>query len=126
MTTDEQSCPAEAYDRQRFLKGAANDAGLARELLAAYVEDAPTRLAALDAAVQAKNPAKVAQWAHSIKGMVGVVRAGGLVEQALGLEQAGRAGDMARVGALYPQFRELFHQVLDEVAAHLRELAAAG
>lgn len=122
MQTGENGQPGPVYDRERFLKGVGGDVPLARELLAAYVEDAPGRLAALDAAMQASDATLVVKWAHSIKGMTGVLRATELTELALAMEKAGRGDDLAAAVSLYPRFRELFGQVMGEASAHLQEL----
>ncbi|MGE4291407.1 MAG: Hpt domain-containing protein [Desulfovibrio sp.] len=96
-----------------------NDEELLEELLSAYIEDAPVRLAGLTRGVESGNAEAVVTAAHSLKGMSGVIRVHGLELAALELETAGRAGDMVKIRALYPEFRAHLERVLEQAKAYL-------
>lgn len=108
------------FDAEQLAHSLEDDQELLRELLQAYVEDAPVRLAALTSSVEQQDPEGVVSAAHSLKGMSGVIRVTGLEKQALELEMAARDRDMDRVGRLYEMFRENLERVLTQARAYLR------
>ena len=95
------------FDSQRFLQSLAEDDELARELLAAFMEDSPERSASLGAALEAGDAGEVAKLAHSLKGMCGVVRVNSLVNFAYIMENAAKVGDLAKVKEQYDSFAEV-------------------
>lgn len=107
------------FDAARLRESLDNDEELLRELLTAYIEDAPVRLAALERGVAEDDPTAVTTAAHSIKGMSGVIRIPGLEQAALELEMAGRDGKMDRIRDLFPRFRENLRRVLAQAGAYL-------
>lgn len=96
------------------------DEGLARELLQAFAEDAPVRLDGLERALAEGNALQATEMAHSLKGMCGVVRVQPLVEHALVMEQAGRAGNLERLRKTLGSFTACLEQVLAQVRTYLK------
>ncbi|OIQ49591.1 Hpt domain protein [Pseudodesulfovibrio hydrargyri] len=80
------------FDTEQFLASLAYDRDLAVELIDAFLEDCPGRVAELTEALAAGDMARGTKLAHSLKGMCGVVRADALGRLALEMEYAGRNG----------------------------------
>ncbi len=98
--------PDSLFDAQKFLQSLANDEELARELLAAFMEDSPARRDSLKEALDADDAESASKLAHSLKGMCGVVRAQTLVDLALSMEHQSKNGDLDQVRELYATFVE--------------------
>jgi HPt (histidine-containing phosphotransfer) domain-containing protein len=109
-----------AFDAERLMESLDNDEELLEELLSAYVEDAPLRLAALTRGVEEGDAGAVVTAAHSLKGMTGVIRIEGLEQRALELEMAGRSGNMEKIRELFPSFRDDLERVLIQAGEYLR------
>ena len=105
-----------------FMERIAGDADLAREMLGAFLEDAPERLAELRAAVQAADAHQVNRKAHALKGMVGVLRSQGVADLALEVEKAGEEGDLDKAAGILPGLARLLEQLREEVRAFLKTL----
>lgn len=112
--------PDVLFDSQKFLQSLANDEELAAELLAAFMEDSPSRTASLKEALATNDEEASSKLAHSLKGMCGVVRAQPLVEMALTMEQASKAGDLDKVREVFAKFTEL----LDKAHAEMKDFSA--
>ncbi|WP_319583018.1 Hpt domain-containing protein [uncultured Pseudodesulfovibrio sp.] len=82
------------FDTDQFLVSLAQDRELAEELIDAFLEDCPKRVAELTEALDAGDVTSGTKLAHSLKGMCGVVRADALSRLALEIEYAGRNGDL--------------------------------
>jgi len=78
------------FDTDQFLASLAYDKALAAELIDAFLEDCPRRVAELADALDAGDVTQGTKLAHSLKGMCGVVRADALGRLALEMEHAGR------------------------------------
>ncbi|EGB15047.1 Hpt domain protein [Pseudodesulfovibrio mercurii] len=85
------------FDSQQFLASLAHDRELGVELIDAFLEDCPRRVAELIEALDGGDAVQATKLAHSLKGMCGVVRADVLVGLALEMEYAGRDGNLDRV-----------------------------
>lgn len=85
------------FDTGQFLASLAHDRELAKELVDAFLEDCPKRVAELAEALNAGDAARGTKLAHSLKGMCGVVRADILGRLALEMEYAGRDGNLDAV-----------------------------
>jgi HPt (histidine-containing phosphotransfer) domain-containing protein len=94
------------FDLQRFLQSLAEDEELARELLTAFLEDSPERSTSLCTALDAGDVGEVLKFAHSLKGMCGVVRAEALVDLAYLMENAAKDKNLAKASELYKIFTE--------------------
>ena len=87
------------------------------ELCDIFLDDAPKRLAAIRAALEARDGKGMRAAAHAFKGAAGVFDATGIVDAARKLEQM---GDEGRLDGADPVFRELevFSRILiDEIRA---------
>ncbi|WP_338668486.1 Hpt domain-containing protein [Pseudodesulfovibrio methanolicus] len=82
------------FDTDQFLSSLAHDRELAVELIDAFLEDCPKRVAELTEALGAGDIVQGTKLAHSLKGMCGVVRADVLGRLALEMEHAGRDGKL--------------------------------
>lgn len=77
------------FDADLFLQYLGDDRELAVELLTAFNEDAPVRLADLTSAAEAGDFEAATRAAHSLKGMCGVLRAREVADLALGAAMPG-------------------------------------
>ncbi|MDC0336180.1 Hpt domain-containing protein [Pseudodesulfovibrio sp.] len=107
------------FNSQLFLQSLAGDEELARELLAAFMEDSPVRRNSLAEALDAGDTATASTLAHSLKGMCGVVRADDLVSISLSMEHTANTGDLAKVKDQFAQFAELLDLVHAEMRVYL-------
>jgi HPt (histidine-containing phosphotransfer) domain-containing protein len=109
-----------------MLERLADDTGLADEVLNLYAQGAPAQLATLRAALAAQSAADVQACAHSLKGASANIAANLVYETSWALEQAGAAGDLARVSALLPTLESRMASLLDAVAAwHKRQSSSS-
>jgi len=95
------------FDQEIFLQSLAGDRELAKELLAAFMEDSPVRTASLAESLEAGDGGQSSRLAHSLKGMCGVVRAESLVGLALSMENSAKNGDLDKTRELYARFKDL-------------------
>jgi HPt (histidine-containing phosphotransfer) domain-containing protein len=79
----------------------------------AYLSETPTRMAALEAAVDAGDMKAVQREAHGIKSGSRNLRADGFAELLERMEVAGKEGRGADVVAALPELKEVFGQVMD-------------
>eukprot|EP00831_Metopus_contortus_P041639 TRINITY_DN32714_c0_g1_i1.p4 TRINITY_DN32714_c0_g1~~TRINITY_DN32714_c0_g1_i1.p4 ORF type:complete len:132 (-),score=28.92 TRINITY_DN32714_c0_g1_i1:47-442(-) len=107
------------FDVPQFMASLAEDEELARELIAAFLEDGPKRVVALSDALAAEDAEGVSRLAHSLKGMCGVVHAGSLAEMALNMEYASRGGDLTVVRERFDELKTLFEQVSARMQQYL-------
>ena len=71
------------------------DEELLQEVAGLFLEEYPTLMAEIHAAVQTGNAHRLERAAHSLKGSVSNFGADCAVQAALGLETIGRSGDLA-------------------------------
>ena len=76
-------------NRDEMLQRLGGDQALFDDVVALFLEDCPLRLAAIKAAVDARNGEEIRQTAHALKGAAGNLAAGGLFEAAKVLERLG-------------------------------------
>lgn len=96
------------------------DGELLAEVAGLYLEDEPSMVAALEAAVGQGDAEGIRRAAHAIKGSVANFGAARAHAAALALEQAGRNGDLLYAPALFDALRtELaaVHQALAGLAS---------
>ena len=84
-------------------------------LLETFVEDCPSRFAALEKAVQDGDAKVIESAAHAFKSGAGTIRASVLAERLALVEAAAQSGRLESIGVLLDQVR-------DEHAAVLRQL----
>jgi two-component system sensor histidine kinase/response regulator len=99
-------------NRQELLERVGHDNELLRELVELFREDAPLRLAELNAALKDVSCSPLAAAAHALKGMVSNFATGPAYYTAAILERMGRAGDWSDAAALIAHL-ELRIQELD-------------
>jgi CheY-like chemotaxis protein len=80
---------AAAIDRAEMLQRLGGDQSLFDDVVALFLEDCPVRLAAIKAAVDARDGDAIRKTAHTLKGAAGNLAAGGLFEAARVLERLG-------------------------------------
>jgi two-component system, sensor histidine kinase and response regulator len=91
-------------------------------LVAAFLHDAPDRVAAVEDAVGTGDGERIRQAAHAYKSSAAQLGARSLAEALLALEKAGRAGDLAAAAGLVGAVRHE-HEV---VSAYLAAATAGG
>ncbi len=112
----------ELFDSGSFMDSLGGDAGLAVELLHAYLEDCPVRVAELGSALDGSDSSAAAKAAHSLKGMSGVVRAKRLVSLALEMEATARDGRLGQVRAMRQDLESTLHETVDSMTSFLDSL----
>ena len=107
------------FNSQKFLQSLAGDEELAKELLAAFMEDSPQRSASLGQALESGDAGEASRLAHSLKGMCGVVRTDDLVSLALSMEHSAKNGDLDKTREFYARFTDILDQTHTEIRAFL-------
>ena len=106
-----ESAPDLVLDYPNLLNRVLRDEDLGREILAAYIEDMPTKIADLHLAVEGGDPHQVMDHGHTVKGASRNISAHLLQETAWKIEEAGREGRLDKAIPLLPlldaQYREL-------------------
>lgn len=110
---------APQFDPTRFLHHLEDDRELARELLGAFVEDAPARLDMLTRSVADQDFEAATRAAHSLKGMCGVLKDEVLTTLALGLEMSARKRNLDALATGLPLLRQALDTVLQRIAGFL-------
>jgi HPt (histidine-containing phosphotransfer) domain-containing protein len=88
------------------------------ELCEIFLDDAPKRIAAIRAALAARDAKGVRAAAHAFKGAAGVFDATGIVDAARRLEQMGDEGCLDGSDAVFREL-EIFSRILiDEIRAN--------
>jgi HPt (histidine-containing phosphotransfer) domain-containing protein len=115
-----------AVNREEMLNRLGGDEALFNDVVAIFLEDCPQRLAAIKAAVEARDGEQIRQTAHALKGAAGNLAAAGLFEAAKVLE---RLGAERRLDAAQGAWRRLWTEaaaVLDQLrrfeTAHRNEV----
>ena len=114
------------HDHAALMQRVGEDEATVRELLALFETDVAARLAALEQALAARDPATVAAAAHSICGMSLVFSGEFAARVAAAIETSARAGELADVAALVPRLREEARALVAEITAALSSSAVAG
>lgn len=87
-------------NRQELLERVGNDNELLSELVALFREDAPLRLAEMNAALRDESSSALAAAAHALRGMVSNFATGPAYYTAAVLERMGREGDWSDAAVL--------------------------
>lgn len=112
------------FDLGKFLESLANDEELGRELVEAFMEDAPRRTANLAEALEdGGDSASAAKLAHSLKGMCGVVRADALSSLALEMEILSRQGKLDAVRVRFETFKESLAGTMEQMNRFMQNSA---
>lgn len=107
------------FNPELLLEKLEGDKELACELLEAFSEDAPMRMAALEQAVIDGDGEAACEAAHSLKGMCGVLRVQPLVNLALSMERAGRDDNIEKVQSALGTFKLTLDAALEQVRIYL-------
>jgi HPt (histidine-containing phosphotransfer) domain-containing protein len=83
------------FDKAAALKRVSGDADLLKELAGLFLDECPKHLAEIRGALDGKDAARLARAAHTLKGSVGALSAGGAFDAARRMEEAGRQEDWA-------------------------------
>ena len=97
--------------RERLL----DDPDMLRAVMAGFLKDIPKQLCRLREYLETSALIEATRQAHTIKGAAATVGAYALSAAAAELEQAGRAGDLARLASLVPGLDEHFAQFQTEL-----------
>jgi len=108
-------------NRAELLKRFAEHPELLGELAAIFLEDAPGRLAAVQAGVEQRDPAALQSAAHALRGSAANFGAKRVVEAALRLELMGGGCDLTGADEALADMMV----VLEKLATELRALAGA-
>jgi PAS domain S-box-containing protein len=105
------------FDRRLALEQLDGDEELLQELLALFLDEAPKRLAALEAGRRLGEPDQVREAAHALKGMAAQIGAAGLKDQAASIERKAKAGeiDSAAIQSLAQTLSKLLASLQEEV-----------
>ena len=118
LTTSRPSAAAApALDMEALLDRFDGDRALRVEIATIFLEDYPNRLAAVQAAVEQRDPAALRAAAHSLKGSAGNFGAELAVEAALRLELMGHSGDLTGVEPAFAELKKTMTQLTGELAA---------
>jgi HPt (histidine-containing phosphotransfer) domain-containing protein len=90
-------------------------------LLSTFVEDAPTRFAALDHAVQSRDVKAIETAAHAFKSGAGTIHATVLASALANAETAARAGHLEGMTDLIEQIRSEHNAVMRELETILAD-----
>jgi CheY-like chemotaxis protein/HPt (histidine-containing phosphotransfer) domain-containing protein len=116
----EQAVKQEVFDRKVLLKRLDGDEGIFKEIIATFLEDAPHQVEKLKNALQEGDALRVERQAHLLKGAAMNIGGNGLQTAALGLEMAGKEGDLGRAQLLIAKLDQEFDK-LKGVLAGLAE-----
>jgi two-component system, sensor histidine kinase len=104
LTGASPTAVATTFDRVALLNRLSGDTTLMREIIHVFLEDCPTRLAAISDAITLRNPEALRAAAHALKGAAGNLSATRLFYAADVLERIGAA---ARMDAAEGAWRQL-------------------
>ena len=91
-----------AFDRDGMLQRLEGDRELAGQVIAAFLDEAPSRVKALKKLIESRDAAGASLEAHSIKGAAANVGGDALRAAAYAMETAAEAGDWSAVGSAMP------------------------
>ena len=117
----EQEDPAPAtvlpsvFEREAALGRMGGDTGLLTEVIQLFIEDCPARVAAIKAAVDAKNGAAIAAETHALKGAAGNLSVVSLFATCEILEQLGRENRFEAAEAAWRRLADEATHVLDSL-----------
>ncbi|MFC3532981.1 ATP-binding protein [Vogesella facilis] len=105
--------PDTPLDRRVLAVYSSGDWAVERDILADFLHGNDDDMAALQQAVTAANPERIAWAAHRIKGASRMVGASLLAEAAAALESAAHSGDQAQLDAGWPALQHSLQQFKD-------------
>ncbi|MCF7936045.1 MAG: Hpt domain-containing protein [Synergistales bacterium] len=100
------------WDLPGFLQRLEGDTQTALDIIDIFREDAPARLRELQRALDAGDAEEAGRKAHSLKGIAVTIGGARMQTTALEAQEAGRAGDTARIRALLPTLQTQLQELL--------------
>ncbi|MGH9308310.1 MAG: response regulator, partial [Vicinamibacterales bacterium] len=88
-----------AFNRTELIDRLGGDTTLLGEVIQLFLDDCPKRLAAIDAAVDQRDPERIRTTAHALKGAAGTIAAAAVFEAAQALERIGAEQRLAAADA---------------------------
>ena len=98
---EREEVDAQLFDPAKALSRLGGDTELLKELIGVFLEDLPTQMQAIEAAISGADADGLRRAAHSLKGAVGNFAAETTRQEALALEQLGSDGRLDEVGAVF-------------------------
>ncbi|MEP7307577.1 MAG: response regulator [Acidobacteriota bacterium] len=112
---DRPSAPVPPFDRALCLDRLGGDEVLLQDVIRLFVDDCPSRLAAIKAAVGAGDAHRIRTTAHELRGAADAVSASGLASVAGTLEQIGADGRLDEAPAVWRQLTAEAALVVDRL-----------
>ncbi len=108
-------------DLGKTLEGFEDDRELLREVLSVFVSESPQRHAAILDAFAARDVERLAQLAHSLKGVCGTIRAEPLREMSYRVELAARNRDEGEIERDIPVLLAMLAELTEYLSGELRD-----
>ncbi|NMC50131.1 MAG: Hpt domain-containing protein [Desulfovibrio sp.] len=108
-------------DLGKTLEGFEDDQELLREVLSVFVSESPQRHAAIADAFAARDVERLAQLAHSLKGVCGTIRAEPLREMSYRVELAARNRDEGEIERDIPVLLAMLAELTEYLSGELRD-----
>jgi HPt (histidine-containing phosphotransfer) domain-containing protein len=102
-------------DYSGLLEQSLRKPAFAISLLEAFASTGQDRIIQMEQHLAHGNLDALAEGAHALKGVAGVLAAQAMADFSAALEMAGRESDVARVQLLVPQLRQEIQRVLDDI-----------
>lgn len=106
----------DVLDEGELLETVQGDRELMSELIALFLDDAPTQIAAIRAAIAAEDPLELKATAHSLKGAATTLAAGCVSAAAHQLELLGAAGVVEGAATRFMELEEAFARLRERLA----------
>jgi HPt (histidine-containing phosphotransfer) domain-containing protein len=90
------------------------------DVLRLFLDEAPKKIRALQAAFDAGDAPQMARLAHSLKGSSGNIGAGALMDVCRRLDELAAAGDLTRIAPLLAALTEEYHRAELEITQLLQ------
>jgi len=113
-STMDEKAPA-VFDRRALTDRLMGDEALAETVIAAFLEDMPQQIDAINTSIAQAQTRQTGSLAHKIKGAAANIGADALRNVAYSLEKAGRADDMDALKALLPELNQGFDDLKREM-----------
>jgi len=111
-----------AFDFSELLVRVDNDRELLVDLLTIFKEEFPRHLFGLREAIDSRDPARIAQASHTLKGMLSNLAAGRAAKFAAEIENLARQGQTRDFADLLFQFETESRSLLPQLEAYLSEV----
>ncbi len=124
--TLQQCAPAQsAVDWSVALETVGGDRSLLREIVDAFLQEAPQLLAQLQSAGEAGDGATLRQAAHTLKASLRYLGASQLADQAFVLETHGREGHVEEALPVLSEFHESLRRILVQLPAEIEAVCSS-